>query len=91
MDAKADAASEQNAARQSLSTAESMADLLKQIRDERQEVLQLHRESRKRINRGSRAAISQSSGKLPALWYEGRGGFFGGVRRIGDCSFCCVI
>jgi len=71
METKAEAASENIAVRQSLSTADSMADLLKQIRDERQEVLQLHRESRKRINRGARATSQSSGSKPPALWYEG--------------------
>ena len=67
METKAEAASENIA----VSTADSMADLLKQIRDERQEVLQLHRESRKRINRGARATSQSSGSKPPALWYEG--------------------
>jgi hypothetical protein len=52
-----------------LSVAESLAELLSEIRSERQEVQLLQRESRKRINRGVHVtAASTRSVKLPALW-----------------------
>ena len=67
--AAADAAKEKCATRPNVSAAEAMADLLKEIRNEKQEVLLLHRESRKRINRGSRVVTSSSKAtKPPALW-----------------------
>ena len=67
--AAADAAKEKCATRPNVSAAEAMANLLKEIRNEKQEVLLLHRESRKRINRGARVVTSSSKAtKPPALW-----------------------
>jgi hypothetical protein len=58
-----------HAVRKKIPTAQALADLLKEIRNERQDVQQLHRESRKRINRGIRVDLSSSrSTKPPALW-----------------------
>jgi hypothetical protein len=59
-----------SAIRPGFSAAEAMADLLKEIRNEKQEVLLLHRESRKRINRGGARVVTSSSKatKPPALW-----------------------
>jgi hypothetical protein len=55
--------------RPDLSVTDSLAALLKEIRAEKQEVHLLHRESRKRINRGAHvAAASIRSAKQPALW-----------------------
>lgn len=57
-----------HAVRKKIPTAQALADLLKEIRNERQDVQQLHRESRKRINRGVRVDLSSSrSTKPPAL------------------------
>jgi hypothetical protein len=57
------------AVRKKIPTAQALADLLQEIRNERQDVQQLHRESRKRINRGIRVDLSSSrSTKPPALW-----------------------
>jgi hypothetical protein len=71
MEPRMEAACEKHAIQQSASTAQALADLLKEIRDERQEVQQLHRESRKRINRGVRIDTSSSRRiKPPALWYK---------------------
>jgi hypothetical protein len=61
--------SQKKSIRPSLSVADSLASLLNEVRAEKQEVQQLHRESRKRINRGVRvAAASSRSAEQPALW-----------------------